>query len=271
MRNRLLLAGVFVILGTLSALADARMSVLVDVLKLPEAAVILTDEGKAQAQDLNTDMLDGRGGPGWAMQVDHIYAPTLMVEMVRAELENELSGAALEEVIAFFASDLGTRIVDLENSARITIQDPQAEEAARARFIALEDTGDARLGLIDAYIDSGDMVTRNVTTALNTNVQFLRGLVDGNAIEMTEEEILTDAARDLEAVTRDTTEWLFGYMLLAYHPLSDDELRSYLAFSETDAGQALNRALFAGFAKAYEDISYALGRAVALNMMAQDL
>lgn len=262
---------VLILLSGVSALADARMSVLVDVLRLPEAARILSDEGLNHAQELNKDMLDGQGGPGWQVQVERIYEPALMVEMVRAELEQELAGAELEEVIAFYASDLGAEIIQLENAARKAIQDPDVEEAARARYASLEDSDDARLALIAAYIKSGDMIARNVTSAMNSNYQFLRGLVDGGAIEMSEEDMLKDVASDIEESTEDTTSWLFGYLLLAYHPLEDDGLRDYLAFTNTSAGQALNRALFAGFGKAYEDISYALGRAVALNMTAEEL
>ncbi|MDF3413728.1 DUF2059 domain-containing protein [Sulfitobacter sp. M57] len=259
------------VFGALAASADARMTALVDVLKLNEAAMILSDEGKVQAQDINLDMLDGQGGAGWAQQVDRIYAPALMVELVRAELERELSGEALEDVIRFYAGSRGTRIVDLENAARRAIQDPEVEAAARARFAEVEDSMDKRLALITRYVEQGDMISRNVTSALNSNYQFLRGLAEGGALEMTEEEMLADAATDIEASTRDTTEWLFGFLLLAYHPLDDDDLQAYITFCETDAGQALNRALFEGFGKAYEDISYALGRAVALNMTAQEL
>ncbi|MFK7835729.1 MAG: hypothetical protein AB8B60_05870 [Sulfitobacter sp.] len=257
--------------SAVSVLADARMSVLVDVLKLPQAARILSDEGQTHAQGLNEEMLGGQGGAGWSMQVARIYEPALMVELVRAELEKELEGETLEQVITFFASDKGTEIVELENAARVAIQDPEIEEAARGRFAALEGSDDARLALITDYIASGDMITRNVTSAMNSNFQFMRGLVEGGAIEMSEEEILKDVASDIVESTEDTKGWLFGYLLLAYHPLSDDDLRDYIAFSESTAGQALNRALFEGFGKAYEDISYALGRAVALNMTAEEL
>ncbi len=272
MRHRAwVLAPVVVAFTACTAFADARLSVLVDVLKLREAAAILSKEGIAQSQDLNADMLDGQGGPGWALQVERIYAPDLMVEMVRSELGKELQGPPLEEVIAFFASDLGTEIIDLENAARQAIQDPDVEEAARARFAELAEQDDERLALVSDLIASGDMISRNVTSAMNSNYQFFRGMVDGKAIEMSEEDILADVSGDIEESTEDTTAWLSGYMLLAYHPLTEAELRDYLRFSETDAGKALNRALFAGFGKAYEDISYGLGRAVALNMTAQDL
>ncbi len=271
MRRSLFLWPVFVVLSALSAFADARLSVLVDVLKLPQAARILSDEGRAHAQDLNADMLGGQGGPGWAMQVERIYEPERMVEMVRAELGRELSDAAMEQVITFFASDLGVEIIQLENSARLAIQDPDVEAAARGHFAALEGRDDPRFAQVDRYIAGGDMVERNVASAMNSNFQFMRGLKDGGAIKLSEEEILRDVGSEIEEITMDTQSWLFGYMLMAYSPLEDAELETYITFAMTPAGQALNRALFTGFGKAYEDISYALGRAVALNMTAQDL
>jgi len=251
--------------------ADARMSVLVDVLKLREAAYILRAEGLAYADDLDSEMLDGQGGAGWQLQVNAIYDPERLVEEVRQALEGALQGQVLEDTIRFFASDLGQEIVTLENSARLAIGEQDVEDAARGRYLELSETDDPRLAQVMEFADTGDMLNRNVTSAMNSNYQFLRGLADGHAIEMTEQEILADVAGDIDEITDDTTSWLYGYFLLAYHPLADDDLQRYIAFANTPAGQALNRALFEGFGKAYEDISYALGRAVALNMLAEEL
>lgn len=257
------------------AVADARMTVLVDVLDLPEAAQILREEGLMHAMTLDTDMLDGQGGAGWQIQVGAIYDAGRMVETVRGALEDTLQSPsnadALETTIDFFASELGIKIIGLENSARAAILDDDVEQAARARYVALEGTNDARLALIDQFVENGDMINRNVTSALNANYQFLRGLADGDAIKMSDEEILSDVAGDIDEITDDTLSWLYGYLLLAYHPLNDAELEQYLTYSQTPAGLALNRGLFDGFGKAYEDISYALGRAVALNMTAKEL
>lgn len=271
MRRAILIWPIVLLLAAGSAIADARLSVLVDVLKLPEAARILSEEGLDHAQDLNEEMLGGEGGPGWQIQVERVYDPARMVELVRSDLGDILSPAQMEEVTAFYASDLGSRIITLENEARKAIQDPEVEAAARARYESLLESGEARLTYITQIIESGDMITRNVTSAMNSNYQFLRGLVEGDAIEMSEDEILDDVSGDIEENTADTTGWLNGYLLLAYHPLTDAELETYIVFSDSDAGRALNRALFSGFGKAYEDISYALGRAVALNMTSQDL
>ena len=83
--------------------------------------------------------------------------------------------------------------------------------------------------------------------------------------------MLADVTQQHDAVSEDTRSWLYSYLALAYSPLEDDALERYIAFSKTDAGRSLNSALFDGFGAAYEDVSYALGRAVALNMVAEDL
>lgn len=270
MRHALLLWPLLLALA-LPAHADARLSVLVDVLRLNEIAAILRDEGVTSAEDLNADMLDGQGGAGWQVQVEAIYAPGRIVEAVRDALGRELQGEALEQAIDFFASDLGGRIIALENSARVAIQDPDVEATARLRYAELSQTADPRLELLRGFVADGDMVGRNVTTAMNSNFQFLRGLADGNGLNMSEDEMLADVTGDAEMIREDTESWLFGYLLMAYSPLTDAQLQSYIDFGRTPAGQAVNRGLFGGFGVAYEDISYALGRAVAVNMTAEEL
>lgn len=251
--------------------ADARAQVLMDVLRTDEIALILQAEGLDHAETLNRDMLNGQGGAGWQLQVGAIYRPQRMTETLRRFLEADVKDSQREEAITFFASDMGTQIISLENAARAAITDQDVEDAARARFAELEGSDDPRLAQIQALIRTGDMIDRNVTAAMNSNFQFMRGLADGGAIDMTEAEMLAEVADQQDEITQDTTEWLYGYLLLAYSPMKNAALDQYIAFAQTDAGRALNRALFAGYGAAYEDISYALGRAVALNMVAEEL
>lgn len=258
-------------LSALTASADARHTVLMDVLEIDELAQILFDEGQDYAQELNQDMMNGQGGAGWQMQVNAIYDPGRISEALRRAIEQELEGPQLEEAIAFFASDTGRKIIRLENSARVTMANPEVEEAARARFASLTGSRDSRLLQVMRMIDAGDLISRNVTSGMNSNYQFMRGLADGNVIEMSDAEILDDVMSERAEMEEDTTGWLAAFMLLAYSPLSDAELEAYVGFSESPAGLALNRGFFAGFDPLYEDIAYALGRAVALNMTAEEL
>lgn len=270
MTRSLLIAPLLWLLA-LPAWADARMTVLLDLLELREVAAILQEEGQAHADALNQEMLGGQGGPGWQMQIDAIYDADRMIEMVRRALEETLTEEALEAAIAFYSSELGGRVIEMENAARAAIAQPDVEEAARARFAELDGTDDPRLAQIARLITAGDMIDRNVSTALNSNFQFLRGLRDGGALSESEEDLLADVSADLDQVTEDTRAWLYAYMLLAYHPLQEADLARYIDFAQTEAGRAVNRGLFKGFGAAYEDISYALGRTVALNMTAEEL
>jgi hypothetical protein len=53
--------------------------------------------------------------------------------------------------------------------------------------------------------------------------------------------------------------------------LSDGDLEAYIAFSETDAGQALNAALFEAFDVVFTEASRALGEAVARHLTAEEI
>lgn len=268
---RHLMALVMVVSLALPAAAGARHTVLMDVLQIADLSQTLHEEGLEFGATLNRDWLGGQGGPAWSGQVARIYDPERLSEGIRAGLEPALEGARLEEVITFFASDLGTRIATLENSARRALMNDDVEEAARARFAELQGGDDARIVQIRRLIEAGDLINRNVTSALNSNYNFLRALVDGDVYVMSDEEILGDVFAERDEIEADTTAWLGAFMLLAYSPLTLEELTLYASFAETEAGQALNAGLFAGFDPLYEGISYAIGRAMALNMAAEEL
>lgn len=268
---RHLLTACFVFLTALPLWADARHTVLMDVLKIRELSAILHAEGLAFGATLNREWLEEQGGPAWTGQVTRIYDPERIREGIRAGLEPALKGEVLEDTITFFASDLGAKIITLENSARAAMADETIEQEARGRFAELYGSNDSRLIQINRMIDAGDLVNRNVTSALNSNYNFVRALVDGDVYVMSDDEILADVLSERDEITADTLNWLGGFMTLAYSPLSIEELTAYADFSETAAGKALNAGFFASFDPLYEDISYALGRAMALNMVAEEL
>lgn len=268
---RKLLAALMVLATALPLWAGARHTVLMDVLQIRELSSILHAEGLVFGDTLNREWMEGQGGPAWAGQVTRIYDPERIAESIRTGVEPVLKGDLLEETISFFASDLGGQIVMLENSARRAMADPAIEEHARAEYAKAVNAENPRLEQINRMIEAGDLVNRNVTSALNSNYQFLRALVDGDVYAMSDEEILTDGLAERDAITEDTASWLGAFFMLAYSPLTDEELTAYADFAESPAGKALNNGFFAGFDPLYEDISYALGRAMALNIAAEEL
>ena len=94
MRAFVLAAGLWML--ALPLWADARSTVLVDVLRLGELAEILQREGLENAETLDRDMLGGQGGAGWALQVRAIYNPERIVETLRGACLLYTSDAADE-------------------------------------------------------------------------------------------------------------------------------------------------------------------------------
>lgn len=264
------LAGLFLcVVPKGSTAGDA--SDLTGVLRLDEVIAVMHDEGLDYGADIDRDMLGGLGGAFWAAQVLELYDPARMYDAIADALGAGMTDRQIQETIAFFDTDRAQRILTLENTAREAMADPDIEAVTRETFHELKGTGDSRLAAIKRFIEVNDLIERNVAGSLNSSYDFLRGLNDGGANDMSEEAIIADVWSQESETRTDTEIWVYGFLLLAYQPLSDDTLEEYIDFSAGPTGQALNAALFDGFNQMYRDISYGLGILVAKSATASDL
>ncbi|SFE23748.1 DUF2059 domain-containing protein [Roseivivax sediminis] len=247
----------------------APVDTLLDALGVERVVEVMREEGLAYTDTLAGDMQ--LSGSGWTETAERIYDTDRMGRIVRSAFDEGLDQSEIEPLIAFFESELGARVVTLEIEARETMIDPAAEEAARESYREVEGTDDARLGQIERFVASGDLVEQNVSGALNASLAFYNGLAAGGAMDIPEEDILRDVWAQEPETRADTTEWLHAYLMLAYEPLTDAELDRYIDLSESAAGEAVNRTLFEGFNAMYNEISYALGLAAAREMSGTEL
>lgn len=245
-----------------TAAAAQDTEALFDLLRMPEMIEIMAQEGVAQGETIDADVLEGQGGAGWAATVSQIYAPEAMTDRARQDFDAALQGIDTGPMVDFFATPLGKEIIALELSARAAMLDDDVEQAARARVI--DEHGGDRLTLIDRFTEAADLLDRNVEGALNANYAFFQGLaqVGGLPSGLTEEQIVEEVWQAEPETRADTGEWIDAYLLMAYDPLSDDDLAIYTAFIESDAGQRFVDASFAAYDGMYLDISRALGAAM---------
>lgn len=249
------------------------IDVLFDLLMLPETIEIMRDEGLSYGETVGADLFAGDTSADWQATVASIYNYDVMVGMVREDFAISMADADLDEMIAFFGSDKGQMIVGLEVSARRALLDPAVEEASNeAAAIAAAD-GDPRLDLVMEFVNVNDLIETNVAGALNSNLAFYGGLLDGNAFggSLNEDEILADVWSQEAEIRNNTTEWIYSFLFMAYQPLTDADLQTYIEFSRTDAGGQINRAMFDSFDRLFKGISRALGRAAANEMTSRDL
>jgi len=253
------------------AQADAARERLFDILDLTSYVEIARQEGLEATDEISLSLLGRPADAAMMAQMGKVYDIDRMTETVRRDVDAALTSEQVAAALIFFESDLGLRATELELAARRAMSDKDVEAAAEAAWFDAQETRPWLVARIREIKEAGDLVDRNVSGQLNSNLRFYQGLVDGNALTLSEEDILADVWAQ-EAQTRaDTVAWLGGYMHLAYEPLSEEDLTTYVAFWQTQVAGALSAAIYAGFGRMFDDVAYATGRVMAVSMATQDL
>ncbi|MAN55623.1 MAG: DUF2059 domain-containing protein [Paracoccus sp. (in: a-proteobacteria)] len=237
---------------------------------------ILRDEAVAEAEDMQADLFKRGGTGGWLDQVARIHDPDRLESLFREGLEAARENAdrgRIEDALTFYRSDLGRRLVGLENSARRTMLDADAEAAAREALSAAAARDDPRVARIRRLIDEAQLIGPNVAGGMNAAMAFSEGFAEGEGFDMpmNAERMLRDTWRQEEEIRAQTTEWMESYLLLAYSPLSDADLDRYIVFAGSAGGKALSGLMFAGFDAVFRKTSYELGLTAAGQMRGRQL
>jgi hypothetical protein len=250
-----------------------QTDVLFDALGLPEIIDVMRQEGIVYGDTLAADMLPGGGTPRWTQAVSEIYDTTRLEADVRASFVQALDGTDIDAMLDFYTSDLGETIVGLEISARQALLDPEVEDASK-EFAMLQRVDETpRFLLSQSFVDANDLIEANVVGSLNSSYAFYLGLIDGGVMPagVTPDTALQDIWAQEPETRENTTLWVYSFVMLAYQPLTDAQLQELIAFSTTDAGKDLTRALFGAFDGLFDDVSRRLGLGVAQFMATQEL
>ena len=259
--------------GPANADRSEDLRTLFEALGLPEIIGIMREEGVVYGGDIANEMFPGRGGGSWMATVESIYDGDRMLQTVEQGLAEGLEDTDLTPLLDFFTSEQGRQIIEFEVTARQALMDDDIEAVAEETYFDMREEGDARLDMIAEFVEVNDLVDSNVMGAMNSNYAFYLGLADSDALpsSLTEGDILREVWSQEDVIREDTTTWVFSYLSMAYRPLEDSDLEAYIAISETEEGQALNRALFNGFDDMYVAISRALGQAAGRLMAGEDI
>jgi len=250
---------------------DTKIEDLSKALRLSDTVAIMRDEGLVYGRDLGLEMLPEGDSEGWQDVVSRIHDADKMQALVEASFAAALEGEDVAQMLAFFTSERGQEIVGLELAARRAFMDDAVEEAAMDRSERLRDRDAQILERIGRLIADSDLIERNVMGALNTQLAFYQGLIDGGAFEMSQDDVLADVWGQEDTLRRESRDWLNAFLLMAYEPLAPEDLDAYAEFYRSPAGAALNSAVFAAFDRMYEELSYLLGRSIAQRLQSEKL
>ncbi len=260
-----------VISGVLAPAAHAAdVQELYDALRLDGIAEIIHQEGIEQIDVYAENYVGPRSAAQFAQQATQIFA----LEGIQSTLMDGLETLDPEHMAAalgYFTSAQGAMFAELETTARVAISDDAVEEQAKAMAAEARDSDPTRIALLKRSIEVLDMVEFNIQAAQESQYSFLIELAQAGAIDFSQGEILALIAEDQGELTEMVQEWLLAFTYMAYSPVSDDELQGYIDFQSSDAGQALNLALFDAFRIMDVSQSQKMGRLVAGFMAAQEL
>ncbi|WP_054009146.1 DUF2059 domain-containing protein [Cypionkella psychrotolerans] len=251
------------------------ISTLTQTLKIDALIAVMRTEGLANGKDMEADLFPGQDGAAWDVVVSRVYDTARLHQIFDTALTKALENepATQKAMREFFGTPLGQHILALEIDARKTLLDDKATEAAAKLWSKALNAKTHRAKQINRFAEINDLVESNVMGALNGNLAFYRGMNAAGAFPepMPEDDMLAEVWSQEADVRRDTTEWLFPFLMLAYQPLSDKELGKYIAFSETSAGQKANRAMFTAFDAMFVQVSKELGQSAGRLMAGQDI
>lgn len=250
--------------------ANPQISAISQRLRLPETFEIIAAEALVSGEDLRRDLMPARDAARWRESVAQLHSPSRLQAIFAPAFEQALEKADKNAIAQLLDSPVMRRALDLELATRRALLDPETEETALA--LAASERASPRMRLVQDHVKSLDLIERNVQGALNANYGFYRAMVAQTAPEALDEAaLLADVTAQSEEIRAQMESWLEGYLFAAYHSLSDAELAAYNALGETEAGQALSAALFAGFEAVFVETSRALGALVGGEISAQSL
>ncbi|WP_347310064.1 hypothetical protein [Defluviimonas sp. SAOS-178_SWC] len=268
-------AALAVLIAAPARAASDEVAALEAALQLPDVFAVMSQEGHVYGAQMETDMFPGAGGALWAAAVAQIYSVDRILPAFSERFEAELSrpGADTAAMLDFFDSDLGRKVTTLEISARRALLDEAVEDASRLKYDEMRAVGDPQVALVEEFVSVNGLIEANVSGAMNANYAFYQGLGDAGALgpEMTEDDIIGEIWSQEDVIRDETDIWIHSYLAMAYAPLSDSEMRDYIAFSRTEAGKALNAALFSGFDAVFVDVSRQLGQQAGRILAGRDL
>ena len=259
---------------SLPALAQNTQSeLLFDALGLPDIVDIMREEGVVYGAQIGTDLFPNQVSPAWRATVETIYDSSAMHASVEAAFIHALDNQDVTPMVAFFSSDLTKTLVSHEVSARRALLDDTVDQASKDVATVAKFNNTERFQLVDAFVQTNDLIEINVAGAMNSNVAFYMGLMAGGAMDeaLTQDQILNDVWDQAADIRANTSQWVYGFLLRAYDPVRGADLETYTAFSASNTGVALIGALFVAFDDMFDSKSFALGREAARVMAGQDL
>ncbi|MEZ8014206.1 MAG: DUF2059 domain-containing protein [Ascidiaceihabitans sp.] len=200
-------------------------------------------------------------GYQWTLLANDIFASEIMREMALDMLSEALSAELLEHAVGFYASELGERLVEVENASHLSDDNELKSESGEAIVDGLIRIGSPRIELLKRMNAASDAAGTSVRAIQEVQVRFLMAAAGAGVIELSLDEAdLREMLRNEEAELRFSLQasGLAG-AAYTYQAFSDSEVEEYTKALENPKMQKIydlmNAVQFSIMADRYEELA----------------
>lgn len=205
-------------------------------------------------------------GSEWSRLVREVFATDAMHAIAIDILAETLDDELLDHGAAFYASDLGQRLVEAENASHMA-EDDSAKADTGAEIIAkLEKADPQRIDLLHRLNRASDVEDSSIASIQEVQIRFLMAAAAAGVIELRmDEPDLREAMRSQEPQLREAIrESSLKSAAFTYQSFTDDELETYIEALEDPRMQKLyalmNAVQFEVMANRYEVVANRLSQ-----------
>lgn len=165
----------------------------------------------------------------WTLMVNEVFASDVMRELAVDILSETLSDELLDHAANFYATDLGARLVEVENSSHMTEDDELKSESGEAIIDGLIRIGSPRVEILKRMNSASDSAGTSIRAIQEVQVRFLMAAAGAGVIELQlDEPDLRELLKTNEPELRISlqTSALAG-SAYTYQAFSDAEVESY--------------------------------------------
>lgn len=187
-------------------------------------------------------------GSEWSRLVSEVFKTDLMHDMALDILSNTLDDDLLTHAAAFYATDLGKRLVVAENASHMQEDDVLKSESGAAIVSGLVRIGSPRVALLNQLNAASDVEDSAIKSIQEVQIRFLLAAAGAGVIDLQmDEPDLREALRRQEGDMRTAIKTnALANAAYTYQAFSDAEVQEYaevLAAPKMQAVYALMNAV----------------------------
>ncbi|MGJ8629381.1 MAG: DUF2059 domain-containing protein [Sulfitobacter sp.] len=173
-------------------------------------------------------------GSEWSRLVREVFATDIMHDMALDILGETLSDDLLTHAADFYASDLGKRLVEVENKSHMVEEDGLKSETGTEIIDGLVRIGSGRVAILNRLNGATNVEDTSIQAIQEVQIRFLLAAAAAGVVELQmEEPDLREAMRGQQDEMRTSIKAnALASAAYTYQAFSDDEVAAYAAALE---------------------------------------